>query len=178
MPGQGIDPGFNRQQPPHPQGGGGQPGYNLDSFRVGKGGQMSVGLKGGGRSWLGQAETDEGSLVPMGKADNGYMQFGRVPIGNYTNQDPNSQGTPFALEGGKRAGFADDFGWNAIGGKNNKAWQNMYNTGGYKTYGQATGAFAANPETGWEGIQAYGATPDPNAGRLRRRNSTFGGPIY
>jgi hypothetical protein len=173
--------------PPPPRPGGGQPqGFDMNSFRVGKGGQLSVGTKDGGRSWLGQAESDEGSLVPMGKADNGYMQFGRVPIGNSFNVDPSSQGTPYALEGGPRAGFANNFSWDPKGGANSKAWRNMLGTGGYETYGQPTGVFA-QPQMDWGATRANYGIPDPStqeqyqgaprAGRTRRTN-TFGQVRY
>jgi len=181
MPGQGVpgygDPMNGVGQGPRPGGfgpkpgggGGGQQhqGYGPDATYKMLGGQMTVGSKGGGRSWLGAPETEEGSLVPMGMGDNGFMQHGRVPIGNYTNIDPNSQGTPFARPGSERAGFADDFGWNAVGGANKNAWQGMFGTGGYQTYGQPTGVFAD------VGIQAQGSTPYPGQTRPRRTR-TFG----
>ncbi len=125
-------------------------GFGND-YRMGKGGQLSVSNSTGGRSWLGKAETDEGSLVPLGQGGNGYMQYGRVPIGNYTNAIEGSKGTPFAKEGMDRAGYADEFGWNPVGKQNTQAFKGMLGTGAYGTYGQGTGAF--------EGYQKNGKTP-------------------
>ena len=147
-------PGALKRGKPKPSGGGAQSAVGFtNDYRVGKAGQLSVGTKDGGRFWLGQAEGKYGSLVPTGMGDNGYMQHGYVPIGNYTNADPNSPGTPFAREGGERAGFADDFGWNPVGKANTKAWKGMAGTGAYETYGQPTGVFKD------VGIQAFGSTP-------------------
>jgi len=170
---------------PQPTGGGMQhPGYGPDASYKMLGGQLTVGSKGGGRSWLGAPETEAGSLVPTGMSDNGFMQHGRVPIGNYFNVDPTSQGTPFAREGGDRAGFANNFSWDPQGGANSRAWQGMLGTGGYETYGQPTGVFA---DRDWGASREQYGIPDPSGqeqyfgapqrGRTRRTN-TFGQVRY
>ena len=142
----------------------GQQGYGKDATYKMMGGQMTVGNKSGARSWLGsptgsmtgdEFKTDGSgvmpvNMVPMGMGKSGFMQHGYVPTGEAGTAGSNyygGLGTPYAMEGGKRAGRVDSRtpggGWDPTGKANTQAWGSMQNaltgepsTGGHMEFGQ------------------------------------------
>lgn len=136
----------------------GQKGYGKDATYQMRGGQLTVGNKSGARSWLGhptatqtgnEIKYDGSGIMPvqlanMGKAKNGFEQFGYVPTGEQGQAGSQQFGrTPYAMPGMNRAGFVTTQGWDPKGKTNTKTWNAMQaaieggpKTGGHMEFGQ------------------------------------------
>jgi len=136
----------------------GQKGYGKDATYQMHGGQLTVGNKSGARSWLGhptatqtgnEVKYDGSGVMPvqlanMGKAKNGFEQFGYVPTGEQGQAGSQQFGrTPYAMPGMDRAGAVTTQGWNPKGAANTKTWNAMQaaieggpQTGGHMEFGQ------------------------------------------
>jgi len=91
----------------------------LKKVTVGKSGQAVARYKGGAASWLGPTSTNvggvESQLVALGRAKNGYDQFGYVPAGGGGAGTQVSGATPYAGAGMKTAGRITPTGWKPTG---------------------------------------------------------------